>query len=266
MINHYLFVSLFFSIFLINFRICASQITTNKFILITSLYNETDEQRREEYITCLKKNLTNPLIEHIHILYDTSKDTYPNNFLRRLSMFNVTITFISGRPSYSSCFRIANTLYPSKKIILSNADIYFNETLYHLQNYDFYNKFLALTRWDQQRNGTLKPYFTKNKNPSIFSQDAWIFKSPLYNIKCDDIFLGTSHCDGRIAYEATKSGFIVQNPCMSIQACHLHLSNIRNYTVTPRDILITKSTPWCTLDIYKKLIFAVCEKTNINNY
>src|SRR5271170_7434179 len=126
MINRYLFISLFFTIFLINFPAYASQIRTNKFILITSLYNEIDEQRKEEYITCLKKNLANPLIEHIHILYDTSKDKNINNFLQQLSTFNVSITLITGRPSYNACFKLANELYLNKKIIISNADIYFN--------------------------------------------------------------------------------------------------------------------------------------------
>jgi len=44
------------------------------FILITTLYNETNHERVKEYITCLEKNLRHPLIDKIHVLYDTTKD------------------------------------------------------------------------------------------------------------------------------------------------------------------------------------------------
>ena len=51
-----------------------------QFVLITSLYNETNEARREEYITCLKNNMAHPMIKKIHIIYDKAKDGKNNNF------------------------------------------------------------------------------------------------------------------------------------------------------------------------------------------
>ena len=120
-----------------------------QFVLITSLYNETNEARRQEYITCLKNNITHPMIKKIHIIYDKAKDDKNNNFrtvLKNLAMQEpkkLKITIISGRPSYSYCFELANTKYPNSSVILSNGDIFFNETLQTLDNYDLTGKMLS---------------------------------------------------------------------------------------------------------------------------
>lgn len=200
------------------------------FILITSLYNETNEQRMQEYSTCLNNNLAHPLIKKIIVFYDTSQDNATNTLLSRLSKTNsVDIQFISGRPTFGNCFALANQEYPNNKIIIANADIYFNETLSQLLDYDLNNKFLALTRWNVQPDQSLKMYYYKNNRPATVSQDTWIFQSPIKQFRKTNIMLGTQHCDGKIAYQAKNAGLRVSNPCYTIQTCHLHLSDIRHY-------------------------------------
>lgn len=219
----------------------------NNFVLIISLYNESHKKRIAEYIECLDKNLAHPLIEKIHVIYDTSKDEEQNSaFLERLKSKNITLSTVSGRPSFEDCFNLANELYPDRAIIVSNADIYFNETLYLIQDYDLNNKMLALSRWNVQRDGLLKPIVHLNGKPNMGSQDTWIFTTPIKQINAAEIQLGTLYCDGRIAYAVQEAGFKIINPCLSIQCCHLHLSKVRHYKFSPC-VYPTILVPWCAL-------------------
>lgn len=209
-----------------------SIVKAKSFKLITTLYNETNKDRIREYITCMEYNLNHKYIESIHVLYDTSKNNlndHENHILNYIKSKNIAITYIHGRPTYGMCFDLANRNYPNNRIILCNADIYFNDTLKQLQSYDLTNKFIALTRWNVQEDESIKPHTYTNGADAEYSQDVWIFKTPLKTFYEDTIQLGLPSCDGRIAYEARQSGLEVINPCLTIQCCHLHLSDIRNY-------------------------------------
>jgi hypothetical protein len=202
-----------------------------KFVYITSLYNEQSKKRIDEYIKCLEKNLVHRLIKNVHVIYDTTSDSISKDspVLNYLKSKNIKITYIKGRPTFGFCFSLANELYPYQNIILSNADIFFNETLSLLKDYDLTGKLLAITRWQVNSDGTLTPYMRKNNIPALNSQDTWIFNTPFHVSEKYNIEIGTVHCDNLLAYYARKSGLIVINPCLSIQCCHLHLSNVRNY-------------------------------------
>lgn len=221
-----------------------------KFTLITVLYNETHEQRRQEYVTCLENNLKHPDIGKIHVLYDTDKDDSHNILLNYLKMQNVSITYVKGRPTYGLCFDLANQNYQNCSIILSNADIYFNDTLHQLLDYDLSNKFLAITRWNIKDDGTLE-LFRQFKQDGSFddamsylSMDVWIFRTPLKQFNNPNFQIGTWACDGYIAYQAYVSGLEVSNPCLSIQCCHLHRSQVRHWI--PQSIPGAKAliNPW----------------------
>jgi hypothetical protein len=218
---------------------------SSKFKLITTLYNEKHEKRYLEFMTCLEKNLKNPSIDTIHVAYDISKDDANGSvILNYLTSKNIKISYISERASFGDLFEIANKEYPNSKVIVSNADIFFNETLTLLEPYDLRNKFLALTRWNVRGDGTLVEFFARGN-----SQDTWIFQLPLPKFEIDSIKLGILDCDLAIAYQACKSGLILFNPSLSIQCCHLHLSEMRNYArnFPYNDLGKIRAIPKCTV-------------------
>lgn len=211
------------------FILVMQQMVATEFILMIPLYREKNEVRQKEYITCLEKNLNHPRIKHIHILYDMSKDLkLEGSLLRYIKSQHVSIDYIKRRQTFSDFFRLANAKYSGEKIIIANADIYFNETLFLLDDYDLTNKFIALTRWEDL-NGKIELH--RIYNPELWlshSQDVWIFLTPI-SIKKAYIPIGTIGCDPYIARQAEESGLEVIDPCLSIQCCHLHTSGIRNY-------------------------------------
>jgi hypothetical protein len=203
-------------------------VSSSKFTLLTTLYNEKIKDRATEFITCMEKNLQHPSIDTIHVLYDISKDDEQGSaILRYLKSRNITISYITERALFGDFFKIANREYPNRRIIVSNADIFFNETLTLLEPCDLHNKFLALTRWDVRSSGDLIEFY-----PLGFSQDVWIFQTPLPPFENDAIKMGILGCDPAIAYQAQHSGLMLSNPSLSIQCCHLHRSQIRNYART----------------------------------
>lgn len=227
--------------------IVSNIVAQNNFILITVLYNETNIKRLQEYITCLECNVAHPLIEKVHVIYDRVRDDADNKLLQLLKEKSVSLTYVTGRPTYNLCFKLANKHYPNKRIILSNTDIYFNDTLLLLQEYDLTNKFLALTRWDVQRNGTMQLQRARYGRDNIWSQDSWIFQTPLPDFMDDTIQLSTINCDTWIAYEAKKVGLEVINPCLDIQCCHLHLSQVRHLGNMPSPKGPGFGVPWTKL-------------------
>ncbi len=208
-----------------------------KYILMTSLYNETHIARIKEYVTCLEHNLLHPLIEECCIIYDMSKDNLSKklpilSFIKRKKL---TVVRSNQRPTFGDFFELANKNYMNKRIIICNADIFFNSTLALLQNINFDNKFLALTRWDVKPDNSLELFYYRantDRIPAIDSQDAWIFTTPIKRIE-NTKKIGTMGCDNRLAYQVAIKGYEVLNPCLSIQCCHLHLSAIRNYDPSP---------------------------------
>lgn len=200
----------------------------NKFVLIINLYNEKEKRRIVEYQKCLITNLKHSSIREIHVIYDTLKDDQYTPLLNWLKKQKVTINYTKrGHPTFGFCFDLANQNYPNSKIILSNADVYFNETLKLLENYDLTGKFFALTRWNVLKDDFLR---IENNVKSGTSADTWIFETPLPKfINQQIIKLGTFPCEALIAYGANEAGLETLNPCWTIQCCHMHQSNVRHY-------------------------------------
>jgi hypothetical protein len=106
---------------------------------------------------------------------------------------------------------------------MANSDIFFDNTLKYLTNYNFNNKFLALTRYEYDTN----QLYIGGKS----SQDTWIFKSPyLGNTNELNFCFGIPGCDNSLTYFVHKNNYIIYNPSLTIKSWHVHKSNIRTYS------------------------------------
>lgn len=191
------------------------------FVLMTSLYNETDPIRILEYLECLSRNLWNHAIAEVVVFYDTSGDDGPCRILEFLDTVAVRVERIDSRPTFGTFFGYANERYPGRRIIVGNGDIYFDASLALLDDYDLSGKFLCLSRWDILTTGQVQ--FTAWD----FSQDVWIFETPLREFPAE-IPVGVLGCDESIAWAAEHSGLTVANPSRSVKAYHMHVSGVRS--------------------------------------
>lgn len=206
-------------------------------ILLTSLYSETNSGRRAELFECLRLNVENQYFDEIHLfLEDQSnlQDLASANPI--LGSAKLRLTPWNDRIKYSDLFTYANRHLSGSRVVISNADIYFDQTLMHLDDHDLSNRLLCLSRWDVQTDGSSVLF----EHPA--SQDAWIFQPPLQEFFCD-FPLGVPGCDNRLAWEAEHAGLTVSNPSRSIRAYHLHLTQIRHYTERQRINGPTKPVP-----------------------
>jgi len=210
-------------------RIKSSKKTNQSYVLITHVYFEQNEMRQKEFMDCLDMNSKNPLIREILIYFQKKNNSNQEAFFCEQVLHKnpkVKIKFLKTRLDFKTAFESANSNYPNSNVIIANADIYFTDTLAKVNYVNLDNQLLCLTRWDVQKNGSLKLFF--QGRGSTYSHDAWIFKTPfIYNCNCD-IFLGTPNCDGYLANQiSTYSNVQISNPCLDVQACHKHLSEYR---------------------------------------
>jgi len=183
--------------------------------LFTTYYNENNRERAEELRTCLIKNLNCEWISKVYVLSEIGIDKF-------LSQLNVNVITISRRPTYNDFIRNVNRVSGDNDInIISNSDIYFDETLNIIKDLNIKKNCFALTRWDilSDRRARLTEISG--------SQDCWIFQGKINHVK-GEINLGVPGCDNRIAYEIEQAGYLITNPSISIKSYHLHKSNYRS--------------------------------------
>lgn len=162
-------------------------------------------KRSNEFKFCLEKNSENPYINKILLLCENS---FPTFSYRKVEVIN-----LGYRPTYNDYFTIASQR-DSDITIISNLDIYFNNTLEKLKNLKE-NEVYALSRWEDNGKNPLKLFDRSD------SQDTWIYKGKIKDVNAN-FQLGRLGCDNRIAYEFKKAGYIVKNPAKEIQCCHVH--------------------------------------------
>jgi hypothetical protein len=191
-------------------------------MILTSDYHISENsERQKEYDFCINKNIKNPDIKKI-IYFITDQE--PIHIHNKIEYVKVNV-----RPTYRTFFEYVNNKFPGETIILSNLDIYFDETINIVKEISLEKKILALTRYELKSEG-----WTLFNENSIAKgcQDTWIFKSP---INCADIYcdftLGIPGCDNRIAYEFSSKGYDVINNCLTIKTYHIHNSNYRSYKI-----------------------------------
>ena len=219
------------------------------FHLMTEYHVPTNADRHEEYLTCLRENLKNPLIGKIHIFLESNRkrppiddpkivyakahqksfeehkkaniSEYDKEYLKRTEQ---------ARASYSDYFRYARENLHGENCIIANSDIFFDETLEVIDGVDLKNTLICLSRWDIKEGLGGKAVRLFNRPDS---QDSWIFTSPM-NEEVEEkttFFLGRMGCDNKLAWIAYHAGVKLTNPAKQIIAKHLHMVDYRTYLI-----------------------------------
>lgn len=183
--------------------------------LIIQYYNSSNKKRNSEYKKCLEKNLENPLLDELIVFKEGScQNPIENDKIKYLE---------NERMTFQEMFDYCNSYLSGEICIVSNTDIYFDETLERLNEIDLDNKLITLTRWDILENNRVKFWGLP------FSQDSWIFKAPI-KIKNANFYMGIPGCDNKLAYLGKENNLELHNPSLEIKSYHLHLSKYRTYT------------------------------------
>ena len=191
-------------------------------LLMLGLYRAPNEDRYKEILYCLDKNLANPAFTKKHIFLEEgyALDERASAIIKR---YEHTVCFyVDKRMTFRKYFEHANA-ESEELAVLTNSDVYFDETLNGLAARFHPNYFMAVGRWHVQADGST----ILDKKISV-AQDVWIFKTPVRIPSYCDFSLGWKGCDSRIAREMKCKGYRLINPPWDIHVYHLHLSDIRN--------------------------------------
>ncbi|MGB4205297.1 MAG: hypothetical protein WBJ84_06715 [Bacteroidales bacterium] len=227
----------------------------SEFILMTSLYNETDSSRVDELLYCLKTNLLNSYIKQVVILYDTSRDNNDLKIFNSIqSLKNVSLIKVPERPAFSDFFKIANNNFKNNNVIIANSDIYFDNSLYKIDFNRFTNLFIVLSRYNDDGSHKNPKLITNLKGlPNFLSADAWIFRSPINKLFYCDYKVGTMYSDSFLNAQLIKELPAVINPCLDIFAFHLQ-----------KDISESQSTDEAQINKFKAIYSAEQKRTGIS--
>ena len=182
----------------------------------TSWYDEKNDARRAELITCLRNCCESPDIDVVYVLCE-SPTPIMHEKLKEIP--------VTTRPTYNDFFLLANGMSNEDDVvIISNIDIYPDKHMRPLFERLEKNQSWVLSRWDIRPNGE-PPVHLRRRD----SQDSWMFRAPIRKIN-GNFCLGYPGCDNSIACWIDQAGYEISNPSNDVRFLHLHLTELRNYT------------------------------------
>jgi hypothetical protein len=188
-----------------------------KIHLLTDYYKNSRPERAAEIDFCITENIISGEFDYIHVF---GEDPLP---LEQIPD-NVVYNPISERLTYEFYINYANNNIPERDIIvLSNADMFFDNSILRVKEIDLSNKVLALTRWCPHHGNWVEGNSVVIYGNHHRSQDVWIWKNKLDTKGVDFNFhIGTLGCDNKVAYQFNLLGYQVWNPSLSIICYHKH--------------------------------------------
>ena len=195
--------------------------------ILTSLYNDENSARADEYKLALQLNLENPHVNHVHVLWDNYRGE-AGHFIKPHE--KLTVVSHNGRPSFKTLFEYCNAQENNKLWCVCNGDIVLTDDVHKLQSIDMNNKLLALTRWEFVSETDIS-IFHEHEQPNKYSQDTWCFKSPvLVPSELELIHMGVVACDSELSDVYKHYQYPIYNPCVDIKTLHMHMQNSRTQT------------------------------------
>lgn len=229
--------------------------------------------RQAEYNECLLQNLSHQHVQQVHVLLETCSDKI--SLESALSSFDVDSseklklklkTVMLGRQmKYSDAFEYCNNNLQGQIAVVLNADIFVGSGLGALiscqkEVFEVPATVLSLTRHErhicdalggldleqtEERRWCGCPFF--RGRPNYFgSHDSFWFVPPLKQ----GVLTGCQHVQNRwgaehkVINELLRHGYVVENPSITLQTFHNHISDIhpwrygpggRNVLADPRD-------------------------------
>jgi hypothetical protein len=191
--------------------------------LLVSYYIDKYDSRKKEIDLCTKLNCLNKLFNKIIIINETLNDI---EFLDKKDS-RIIIINNSNRLTFKNFFNYSNQYTDVDTInILINSDIIIGENFNKIKNQtiNMDNKFFFLSRYEVKEN------FEININNDYGSFDTWVWKG-IINSNIGDYSMGSSCCDVKLAYDFYENKYLLKNPSIDLKTYHIHLSNIRNYSI-----------------------------------
>jgi hypothetical protein len=204
-------------------------------ILLTSYFDSQNDARNAELDECYLRNSECKAFSEIHVMLEgpavKGRDDYPA--FRRPNQWLVPVT---ERMTYQNYFQYANNTFPvGTAVCVSNADIWFNETLLNITDKQLdANTFFACSKWGFMAHPNGQWYWDEGFDLNApISQDAWMFRTP---IPCGEKFnfrMGHMRCDNVLAARMQEAGYRVLNPTApgprSLVLRHVHKSQLHRY-------------------------------------
>lgn len=201
-------------------------INDEKYVLITQLYFATGEKKNELDYVC-KKNIENSLIKKIVIFFEIIEEN--TNYKEKiydefpyLKNNKIDIIFKIKKEkrtiSMNEMLEYINNKYIGSKIILTNNDIYFDNTLSLIKKSELLknNEIVCLTRTNVfniiKNDGNIWEKHEK-------TQDSWIFMSPVKIPPCT-LNLGWIISDNLLCGWFHNLGYTLSNPTEYINGFH----------------------------------------------
>lgn len=202
----------------------------DKINVFMQFFIHPNNERQQEFLICLDKNISNPDITHIYLLNEQHYPMFDTN--SKIIQVN-----IGHRLKYSDVFLYINTHNITGFNIIMNSDIFLDNTIENLfkTNIHLQKKMYALLRYDVVH---LHPFTAQLFGPRPDSQDCWILHSNFHitnhEAKVFNFELGMPGCDNKLLFLMQILGYQVLNDPEFIKTFHLHSTQIRNYTEKDR--------------------------------
>ncbi len=203
--------------------------------LITQYFIPSNENRKNEIITCLKKNIELNIFKKIYLI---NERTYTKNEMgltdKEMNHIQQVIFNKGERMKYIHSLALIKKLNLNGYFVISNSDIFFDNSLSNVRKTSLSEEksLYSILRFEFNER---KLRDCKIFGPRPDSQDTWILHSKFLPsddkiMRCN-FYLGAPGCDNSFVYLFNEFGYKIYNEPTIIKTYHYHKEQFRNYKV-----------------------------------